>query len=212
MKKINIIIAFVLVMGIGTYTFIKLKSPSPPSNMVVSSAKLVSQYDNANSMVNDSPVIVIGAKYSENTDIWYDDAGIIDRYGTVSDFKIKKVIKNETENEIKVNESISVLENAAYDKKTNKLYSVEGYQLMHENKRYILFLEPNKSTKGPYVGSYEIKGVVFGKFAFEKEKKERGKQDAIESSAYDSDIKKDHEKLVEEVSNKYEKINEESSE
>lgn len=212
MKKIKFIIALVLLLGLGTFTFFKVKSPLPPSNMVVSSAKLISQYNTANAMVNSSPVIVIGVKGSEKVDFSYDDAGMIDRYGTVSEFKVKKVIKNETGNTIKDKETISVLENAAYDKKTNKLYSVEGYQLMNENKRYILFLQPNKSTWGPYVDSYEIKGVVYGKFAFGKDKKERNNQDSIESSAYAGDMKKDHDKLYEEVAKMYDKINDESAE
>lgn len=208
MKQIKLIISLVLILSLGTSVFFKLKNPSPPKNIVVSSAKIVHEYNHVNEMSKASPLIVIGVKGSEKTDIVYDSSGIVDRFDTISNFKIKKVIKNETGNVIDNSSTISLLENAAYDEKTKELLSVEGYQLMKKNKRYLLYLEPNKSTGGPYVGSYNIMGVLYGKFAFEKDKQERDSLDELESSAYESTTKKNHKNLYQEVIQKYSKVNE----
>lgn len=61
------------------------------------------------------------------------------------------------------------METGAIDKNTGTIYSVEGYKLMESGQEYLLFLNENESEENtPLHGSWNIAGVIFGKYLYDK--------------------------------------------
>lgn len=123
-----------------------------------------------------SPIIVRGVKTEEsNTTIIRSDYDpeLIQLGYTQSEFKITEVIKNtENDSEVKVDNSIPILEHSFYDKKTDKEYSYNGYMKMSEDAEYLLFLLPKQDN------IYAIQGVHFGKVPLETDSIEMYQEDS----------------------------------
>ncbi len=160
-------------------------------------AKFSGTYLDYNSIENAAKIIVIGTKENGKPVLVNDDSDTVSYFYTLSDFKVEKVIKNVTSNGIYKNESITIMENAAIDSISNQYFSIEGYQLMDNKKRYLLFLTPNRTEQG----IYNMQGVIFGKYALEKNKTNRVKTFNQDIKYYEkrySDInKKVYEKIIE---------------
>ncbi|MGG3561899.1 hypothetical protein ABES03_09865 [Neobacillus rhizosphaerae] len=108
------------------------------------------QVKSLDDMENKASLIVIGQKLDGEKATVLDDGdrGILAAW-TVSDFKIKKIIKNSTSNEYTKNDVIQVHENAAEDmsilgKKME--YSLDGYEKMNKGKKYVLFLRESRGS------------------------------------------------------------------
>jgi len=110
------------------------------------------------------PIILKGVKTKEDsTELQYSklDNSLIGGH-TVSSFKIKEVIQNQDLNSnIKVDNSISVMEYSFYNKEDDTIYSYNGYTNMKEDQEYILFLLPEEDNVFP-IGS-----VTLGKIPVE---------------------------------------------
>lgn len=120
-------------------------------------------FESLSEMEAESEIIVIGKKLDIEKPVINKtpEDEVIDAH-TLSEFKIEKIIKNETNIELEENHQITVLENGVFDSNFNgkKVYlNVDGYQLMKPNNKYVLFLRESLSHKGHYIP----KGVVFGK-------------------------------------------------
>ncbi|KHF27361.1 hypothetical protein LR68_03849 [Anoxybacillus sp. BCO1] len=124
---------------------------------VHSESKIIDQYDYLEEMENDSEVILIGTKKSGESH-FDKDGDMVTGFYTISDVEIKKVFKNEKGYKLDRGNVIKVMENGAFDKETNTMYGSAGYQLMKNDKSYLLFLR--KSTTHD---EYTIKGVYYGK-------------------------------------------------
>lgn len=108
---------------------------------------------------NATPIIVKGIKTYENEpSIRKNEYGETTAVYTLSSFKIKEVFKNNTDALITNDSEIPILENEAYDKKTDTTYHIAGYKKMKTNNEYILFLYYSASDDW-----YVPKGVTFGK-------------------------------------------------
>jgi hypothetical protein len=201
MRKVSLLIA--LVLGIVGGVFYSLKTNS---NVVVSEGKLEKGYSSLEEMESDTPLIVIGKKINGESIIERDEEGTPLYYFTLSDFEVKSVIKNETGQVIDKNQHIKILETTAYEEKHKQVLSVSGYIPMEDNKQYLLYLNPNDSEDGPAVGSFNIQSVVFGKFAFEKDKQVKEKLEEKETKHYEKDILKIHKEMANEVEKKYKHI------
>ncbi|WP_246943294.1 hypothetical protein [Bacillus pinisoli] len=171
------------------------------SEVVVSEGKVEKIYNSLDELEKESPLIVIGKKIDGKSIFDRDEEGIPNYYFTLSDFEVKSVIKNDTERVI--DKKITILETAAYEENHDQLLSVNGYLPMEDNKKYILFLELNESENGPSVGSYNIKGVVFGKFAFEEDKSERKRLENNERKHYDHEVLEAHNSMIKVLEEKY---------
>lgn len=121
-------------------------------------------FDNLKELENGSPIIVSGVKEKDiKIEIFRSEInGEINAGYTLSDFKIKTVYKNNVkDSNIKPGGNITILESAFKDKKTNKVYSVNGYKNMNDNEKYLLFLQPEED------GSYATRAVHYGKVPLE---------------------------------------------
>ncbi len=66
--------------------------------------------------------------------------------------------------QLKQGETFTMLENEAYDKNQDVTYHIAGYNLIDEEKDYLLFLR--KSETDPY---YIVAGINYGKVDLERE-------------------------------------------
>ena len=198
MKKI--ILAFVLLISafVGYKFFQESKS-----NIVITEAKAEKSFNSLDEMNSYSPLIVIGTKTNEKTIIDRDDEGYMNYFFTLSDFKINKVFKNKTGKVIEKDGNIIILETEAKDDKSDQLFSVSGYQLMEKQNQYLLFLEPNSSEDKSFANTFNIEGVVDGKFSFQKDKNKRDEIDKRETSEYEKDALNNHRKMYNELNHKY---------
>ena len=155
MKKIAFLLFSILVLS--ACNDIESRSSNVHTKHVHSESKIIDEYDYLGEMENDSEVILIGTKKRGESHFDKDDDMVTGFY-TISDVEIKKVFKNEKGYELDKGNVIKVIENGAFDKETNTLYGSAGYQLMKDNKSYLLFLR--KSTTHD---EYTIKGVYYGK-------------------------------------------------
>jgi hypothetical protein len=83
-----------------------------------------------------------------------------DYYQTISEVRIDKLYKDQT-NQLTSDKTILVQESAALQ--GNRVYSLEGYQLMNSEEEYLLFLR--RSLTEPEM--FTIKGVYYGKVPLE---------------------------------------------
>lgn len=155
MKKIAFLLFSILVLS--ACNDIESRSSNVHTKHVHSESKIIDEYDYLEEMENDSEVILIGTK--KRGESHFDkDGDMVTGFYTISDVEIKKVFKNEKGYGLDKGNVIKVIENGAFDKETNTLYGSAGYQLMKDNKSYLLFLR--KSTTHD---EYTIKGVYYGK-------------------------------------------------
>lgn len=162
MKKKLIIISgiavVVSIIGTGIY-FLQNKSDNNKNNK---SSEITSQvkkgtdvgvcaktdsYQSVEELEVHANLIVRGVKVKQNDPvITYYDEEPTSGY-TLSDFCVKEILKDEEEN-IQVNDTISILENEFTDEKTNTTYHVAGYSMMDEENEYVLYLSANTFENG----------------------------------------------------------------
>lgn len=148
-----------------TYTYHFLQ----PAKMIEWHGKHLN-FSTIEEMEKESTLIVIGKKLSKEDPTFLDDGvgGAMAGY-TISDFEVKKVLKNTSELEFEKKDVIPVLENAAT--KTDLLgrkisYFQEGYELMKKGKHYVLFTDESNSDPGTFIPV----GAIYGKVPFEASK------------------------------------------
>jgi hypothetical protein len=165
LKKTAIVLIGITVL-FGSIYFINKNEGSQVESVSMSSKH--EGFSSLEELEQDSEIIIIGKK--ESSENFVDkvsegpEKGTINIFYTLSDVKVSKVLKNTTDKEI--NKSLTVLERGAFD--TNVLgkkqyIHVEGYELMKENKKYLLFLRESESDPSQYI----IKGVYYGKIPLE---------------------------------------------
>lgn len=117
-------------------------------------------FENLNDVEQTTDEIVIAQKISqEEPTIIYGKEGRIDIAYTLSTFQVKKSILNKN---LKEGDYFTMLENEAYNSKEDITYHIAGYNLIKENKNYLLFLR--QSETDPY---YIVAGVNYGKVNLE---------------------------------------------
>ncbi|MCD2252722.1 hypothetical protein [Listeria marthii] len=159
---LSIIVVFLLSEG-GYMTYQKMKPK--PFTEVVAEAK-TDGFDNEEELSKASNVIVIGSlsKRGESQVDRDAEGGILAVY-RMSDFKIAKVIKNDTKESLAEDNIIPIYENEGHDEKTNTTYHVAGYEKMENKETYMLFLTYDSDYK-----YYIPVGVNFGKMNVDSEK------------------------------------------
>ena len=158
--SISAIIAICFIVGAG--------SKSTPKDEVIG-AKLVGEYESLEDLTEASILIIDGTKISEDEPVLLKDPNDnVDCGYTLSTIRIDKIVSNKTGAKLKVNDTITVLENEYYDKKTNTNYHLEGYKKMKNNKSYMLFLKYASENQW-----YIPTGVIYGKIPHD------GKEDIL---------------------------------
>ncbi|EEO7552408.1 hypothetical protein G6H54_000779 [Listeria monocytogenes] len=183
MTIIGIVVVFLLSAG-GYMTYQKMKPK--PFTEVVAEAK-TDGFDNEEELSKASNVIVIGSlsKRGESQVDRDSEGGILAVY-RMSDFKIAKVIKNDTKESLAEDNIIPIYENEGHDEKTNTTYHVAGYEKMENKETYMLFLTYDSDYK-----YYVPVGVNFGKMNVDSEKE-------TELYGDDSDIQEEEVNKVQE--------------
>ncbi|MDT0049078.1 hypothetical protein QJV38_02055 [Listeria cossartiae subsp. cayugensis] len=164
-KKMTIIgIVVVFLLSVGGYMIYQKMKPKPFTE-VVAEAK-TDGFDNEEELSKASNVIVIGSlsKRGESQVDRDAEGGILAVY-RMSDFKIEKVIKNDTKESLAEDNIIPIYENEGHDEKTNTTYHVAGYEKMENKETYMLFLTYDSDYK-----YYVPVGVNFGKMNVDSEK------------------------------------------
>ncbi|MDT0002328.1 hypothetical protein QJV14_05030 [Listeria cossartiae subsp. cayugensis] len=164
-KKTTILgIIVVLLLSVGGYMTYQKMKPKPFTE-VVAEAK-TDGFDNEEELSKASNVIVIGSlsKRGESQVDRDAEGGILAVY-RMSDFKIAKVIKNDTKESLAEDNIIPIYENEGHDEKTNTTYHVAGYEKMENKETYMLFLTYDSDYK-----YYIPVGVNFGKMNVDSEK------------------------------------------
>jgi hypothetical protein len=158
-------------------------------------------FESIEAMENKATLIVVGKKLTKEEPTVLEDGvkgedgyeGIMGGY-TISEFQIKKVIKNTSGKEINKNDIIPILENAATDtigdNKKKVSYSLDGYELMKKGKHYVLFTDESSSDPGTFIPV----GAVYGKAPLEN-------TDELEFTGDDESVKK----VIKEAKLKYKK-------
>ena len=129
-------------------------------NHIFIEAKL-DAYRNLNDVEKETEVIVLGKKIKQNPSTIQKKNGYVNGVYTISNFKIEKVFKGN----FKAGDIIVVFESAGIDKKTGKIYHIEGYELMEKDEKYLLFLRHSETD--PW---YMISGLKFGKISLSGKK------------------------------------------
>lgn len=168
MKKIIVSIS---ILAIGFLAFISLHNYNNVSKSKIDSkpkdVNFDAKHDNFDSLSQleqDSPLIVVGEKISkEKSVIEKAQNGAYKNVYSLSDFKISEIKKNKLDIPLQELDTITILENGAFDEETNQMLHIEGYELMKENQKYLLYLKKSTTKKGIYYPN----GVTFGKVPLE---------------------------------------------
>ena len=79
---------------------------------------------------------------------------------------IKEIFKD-TSNELKIGDTIRILENEIFYEEENAIYHIAGYNMMEEGKEYLLFLTDHiYEDNNPY---YVAAGVNYGTVSLEED-------------------------------------------
>lgn len=163
--KIKGLLIAVMLVG-GSYAGVYAYNFNKPAKEVFGEGK-TEGYETVKEMESASTLIVVGKRISNSKTVLYED-GDLGGY-TLGDFEVSKIIKNTTGDDLKTGEVLPIFENAVEHTtilgervKTN----VNGYNLMKEGKRYILFLQESGSDPGVYI---PLSGT-FGKVPLESPK------------------------------------------
>lgn len=148
-KKLHVLMESMLVsmllVGCSSNSDTKQTASDTPTDVVLDAK--TDAYNTIEELEKASDLIVIGTKKEElKSAVERDEAGNFRAAYTISSFQISKVIKNEVNEK---NETISILENEAYDKVKNEKLHIGGYENMIEGNAYILYLR--KSEDGYYI-------------------------------------------------------------
>ena len=103
--------------------------------------------------VEQSAQIIVEAKIvgQRSTENFVKNGEVLETYG-VTNVKVNKVYKGN----VKAGDILTVAEPGYFDA-NNKYVSFEGYKIMEENGRYLLFMTPSKSGKQVLLGLYQGK-------------------------------------------------------
>lgn len=117
-------------------------------------------YESVDEIEKDSDLIVIGRPIDKSNHIVLREDGTVEEGYTITKFKINKVISNTTNINRNNIQDISLIEPYfIYDEIIGqKLISIEGYEPMDKQEKYILFLTLNKEGD-----NYFINGLSQGK-------------------------------------------------
>lgn len=153
-KKIIVIGGIVCGLGAlgGVFCVSQLNPPLKKNSVIERSMDVgldakTDSYTSVEELEEDADIIVRGIKIKENDPIiTYQDGVPISGY-TLSDFCVKEVLKD-SEKKVKINDTISILENEFTDKKTKTTYHVAGYSMMDCENEYMLYLSANTFENG----------------------------------------------------------------
>jgi hypothetical protein len=202
MKKKLISVITILLLVSGSYGALYAYNFNSGADDVITATAKHEDFGNLNELESSSDIIIVGKKIKgenviEKFDITEGDPDSVKRFHTLADFKINEVLKNENNNpSINKNTIVTVVENSAYEIDAlgnKKVYHIDGYGLMKENKKYVLYLRKSESTEGEYI----IRGVIYGKVPLENSSTEINSKNTLDEGI------KNAEKIIKAAKDKY---------
>ncbi|MGZ0052403.1 hypothetical protein [Brevibacillus gelatini] len=159
----------------------------------------VTVYESVKDLEKDADLIIIGEATNKTENyIRYHENGEIDDYSTKRMVKVQKIFKNNLDEKLAVGDEVEVWEPSIIIKDGvigKQQRTIEGYRLMQNEKKYVLFLKKNT-----YFNNLAPLGVIQGKFPLDEASKSL-------NYAYKDEFKHynfpQFDKLNEEVSIKY---------
>jgi len=159
----------------------------------------VDEFDHLEDVEATADEIVVAKKIAQDEPtILYGKEDRIDIAYTLSTFRVQKSISGA---QLKQGETFTMLENEAYDKKQDVTYHIAGYNLIDEEKDYLLFLR--KSETDSY---YIVAGINYGKVDLEREQTDYPEILRKSSTEYSKEIISAYnhqEQIRQEAKNKY---------
>ena len=161
MKKILLVTALIISLLLVSCSASKEEkketdTPDSPSHLGVEAK--TDGFETLEEMEENCDIIIKGIRENtENIVVEKEGQSILSAY-TFSSVRIAEIYKDESSS-IKKGESITVLENEAYDSETNIIYHIAGYNMMVEKNEYLLFLRRCELEGKVY---YVASGVNFG--------------------------------------------------
>ncbi|MBB3905939.1 hypothetical protein [Anoxybacteroides rupiense] len=179
MKKMIIASTAVLTLSIASHYIAEdphSSSSKPIEKKIISDHAKTDSFESLNGLEQKSPIIVIGKKVGKlSTQVRKSKVNpdLVSGW-TESEFLIKKVIKNEENNEkIKVNSKITIGEMSF--EYNGVIHTVNGYEEMKNGKDYLLFLVEQD-------GLFATRGVTFGKIPLDNTDLEIYSEGGLEDS------------------------------
>lgn len=151
-------------------------------------------YETLHQLEAKSPIILLVEKKKEIEPILGGNENAKVPVGTVSSVKVIKIIKNVSQETIKQDGFIRVLEREVYDKDDNTLYRVNDYSMMQEGGKYFLYLKKSETND-----EFIIRGGFFGKVEADTKNAKPGR---LKTSKLSGEIEKLH-KAAYEKNKKY---------
>lgn len=159
----------------------------------------VTVYESVKDLEEDADLIIIGEATNKTENyIRYHEDGEIDDYSTKRMVKVEKIFKNQLNEKIAVGDEVEVWEPSIIVKDDvigKQQRTIEGYRLMQNKKKYVLFLKKNT-----YFNNLAPLGVIQGKFPLDEARKSLHSVYKDEFQHYNFP---EFDKLQKEVSSKY---------
>lgn len=146
-------------------------------------------FDTLKEMEDYSALIVRGVRQDreENNIIKKEGVGITATY-SYSEFQVMDIFKDDS-GTVQAGDTITILENEAYDEEKNVVYHVAGYNKMVVGDEYLLFLRECQRSDGETY--YVSAGVNYGTISLQEDQRTRSYKNEIGTGGEDFGIYKD---------------------
>lgn len=164
-KKKIIISSFVILCLVAATTlyYNKIKPDSSIKRISIQASVIV--FDNSEDLINDCDLVVVASPIDEFEDrepvINTYSSGDIMSFHTNTKIKISKILKNNTELDLKEASIMTIVEPIVLDGNApgqKEILAIEGYKEMDAGKEYLMFIQNTRP------GSYSINNLNNGKF------------------------------------------------
>ncbi|NEN83502.1 hypothetical protein [Paenibacillus elgii] len=158
-KKTIVTASVALTLSVGGYMYADSKVTTAQIDAMPVNHKSLNELENR------SDLIITGKPIASENHVVRDAEGFTKEAYTITSFEVERFYANKTQLKegavIKVAEPVYIVDNGIKPGKTQ--FSIEGYEIMEKNKRYLLVLKPDQ--KSPDL--YNIVGVHDGKYSME---------------------------------------------
>lgn len=129
------------------------------------------KYDTEESLNDAADIILYGTPANKFEDRKHvnkkNDDGVLKDFYTITEFKVKKVLKNSTTLQINKNDLFNIIEPTTLIQEIDgkKIIQINSYKAMEESNNYIVYLKSNDE------GEYSVINMSNGKFNMDKVEK-----------------------------------------
>jgi archaellum component FlaF (FlaF/FlaG flagellin family) len=128
-------------------------------------------YDSEKELNDAADIILYGSpvnKFEDREHVNKKNAdGVLKDFYTITKFKVKKILKNSTSQQININDLFNIIEPITLIQEIDgkKIIQIDSYNAMEESNKYIVYLKSNGN------GGYSVINMSNGKFNMDKDEK-----------------------------------------